>query len=118
MRSIEITPFNVVARRYRRRLRSKQKRKLRDQIRSGFIPTNRNTARIRIVAPQKISVYTDAVAKKTVRFLEMLRRAARGRVKVLIDFSRTELCTAAGTLLFLAEVDRINIHIDGLIVDT
>jgi hypothetical protein len=63
-----------------------------------------------IKAPEQFSIETQGQCTELVEFIARLRRAALSPTSLVvrIDFSRTVRMTAAGTLLFAAELDRIN----------
>lgn len=66
-----------------------------------------------LLAPEHFATYRDTERSKLVRFLERLRQFVllQGK-RVHIDFSRTRKMQATGTVLFAAELQRIN-HLVG-----
>ena len=61
-----------------------------------------------VAAPAVFAVQTESTRRSLTVFLQKLRKLARGKGTVRIDFSRTTNMTAAGTLLLAAELDRLN----------
>lgn len=60
-----------------------------------------------INAPKEIGIFNKALQAEIATFLRLLRKACTQRKQVKINFSNTEKVNCCGTLLMLAEIDRI-----------
>lgn len=101
--------LNIDRKRHWRRIRSKvldrnlsrkERKKKRQQQRVGHWQAE-------VKAPPKISLYTQADHERTVIFLQALRFQVARNSRVRICFRDTRQITAAGGLLFIAELDRL-----------
>ena len=90
--------------RYRRNLTTKAKKRCKNAKRVW--PGRRQTARL--AAPFAFAIDGDQNRRSLLKFFRSLRELALERnLKVIIDFSEVDITTVHGTLLFVAELDRI-----------
>jgi hypothetical protein len=66
-----------------------------------------------LIAPKVIGLYNKHIQAELVVFLRNLRKACTRRGSVTISFAQTEKVNSCGTLLMLAEIDRITRSLRG-----
>ena len=100
--------IKIGLKRHKRRLRSKLKKRNKNRITSGW-KNEKDSKRktLPLKAPQSISIFKND-SKKFLRFLRDIRNATlKNRKRVNINFSETTFMGSSGTLLLIAEIERI-----------
>jgi hypothetical protein len=93
--------------RFRRRLKRQRLGKQRKSLAKGNVPANFARAPV-LKAPPSFEIGRNSERTALLRFLRTLRQITLKRqARVTIDFSMTTTMMSCGTLLFLAEVQRI-----------
>src|SRR5690606_3260535 len=67
----------------------------------------RRPKRVRIIAPTELNLLNKAPRKNTIDFIAKIRRCAASGQSIFLDLSGLERIFSCGTLLLLAEVDRL-----------
>lgn len=81
--------------------------RLRGKIRAPRMATGKAHIPETIVAPTEIGLYNRKLQAELVQFLKNLKKVCTTSSRVKISFAKTEKVNCCGTLLMLAEIDRI-----------
>jgi len=99
--------WNIEYRKWQRTTIAKRLKIKKDGSRRKAKPIVANEKRKRLYAPESLNIFNRFNRRETVEFIEQIRNHSALGYAILLDFTRVKTVYSCGTILLLAEIDRI-----------